>query len=184
MWHRPFACRCRLNTPPVFAQCQYATGRESPRSCRLRSPLVGHAGERRRRCWLRRKPDCDRELIVVLVGFGHLILGIDAHRDDVRPAVVVGLERKRRVQTGACRAPLPHVQMTRLVCSARSCSSSPRRLRIRRLDAHRSCRTGGHGEESPLAGNALEIVDAAVGELDGRPRNEIPYRARDEHFAR
>src|SRR6266700_2382158 len=41
-----------------------------------------------------------------------------------------------------------------------------------------------HGEHLPLTGHALQLVPAAVDELDARAGDEIAHRARDEYLAR
>ena len=60
------------------------------------------------------------------------------------------------------------------------------RARVRRADVLRDARRGGSdgGVEPPLARHALELVDAAVLELEPRACDEILDRARDEHLAR
>ena len=40
-----------------------------------------------------------------------------------------------------------------------------------------------HGEQLPLVGNALEAVNAPVGELQPRARDKILHGTRDEHLA-
>ena len=61
-----------------------------------------------------------------------------------------------------------------------------RRARVRGADVLRDARRGGSdgGVEPPLARHALELVDAAVLELEPRAGDEILDRARDEHLAR
>src|SRR6266508_1166828 len=41
-----------------------------------------------------------------------------------------------------------------------------------------------HGEDLPFAGDAFELVAAAVGELDVGPLHQVAHRARDQHLAR
>ena len=41
-----------------------------------------------------------------------------------------------------------------------------------------------HAVEPPLAGHTLEGVDAAIGEVDTRPGDEVLDRAGDEHLPR
>src|ERR687888_1229022 len=46
------------------------------------------------------------------------------------------------------------------------------------------CVLGADGKEPPLPRHALQLVRAAVLELEPRPRDEVLHGARDEHFAR
>ena len=39
-------------------------------------------------------------------------------------------------------------------------------------------------EEAPFVWNALERLDAEIGEVNARSGHEVPHRAREEHLAR
>src|SRR6516164_8838638 len=65
-------------------------------------------------------------------------------------------------------------------CHALACNRARAPRDVRGYTGSRS----GHGEELPLAGDALELVDAVLGELDTGADHEILDGARDEHLAR